>query len=285
MGNLRTSLALAVLGLAACGSNAAKTPDAAPPKPDAAPIDSPPPTPDSPPPPDAPAYDFSCLGQPLPTTAPATVSVSGTVEEVAISGVSPGINPLSGASLVACANGAADCMNANQLATATSDMTGAYTVGPITTNGAPVDAYVHLTHTGDRPTDEYPASPIAATLSGVPIITFQTTAFSELVTYLHITQDDANGNLTILVTDCAGTAIGDSANLTLSVQQNGADVPNTTVLDGGQLSSMAAGIYFVFNVPPGATAVSATYKGMNLLAHTVGAVAQETTATEIKPGP
>lgn len=285
MGNLRTSLALAVLGLAACGSKAAKTPDAAPPKPDAAPIDSPPPTPDAPPPPDAPAYDFTCLGQPLPTTAPDPVSVSGTVEEVSINGASPGINALAGATLVGCANGAADCMGSNQLATATSDMAGAYTVGPIASSGAPVDAYVHLTNMGDRPTDEYPPSPIAANLTGIPIITFQTTAFSELVSFLHITQDDANGNLTILVTDCAGTPIADSANLTLSVQQNGMDVPNTTVLDGGQLSSMAAGIYMVFNVPPGATAVGATYKGMNLLGHTVGAVAQETTATQIKPGP
>lgn len=289
MGNLRTSLALAVLalvvpGLAACGSKAAKTPDAAPPKPDA-PVDSTPPMPDAPPPPDAPSYDFSCLGKPLPTTASATVTVSGTAEEVAINGVSPGLNPLVGATLDACAAAGSDCMGTNQLATAMSGSGGAYSVGPITTNGTPVDAYVHVTATNDRPTDEYPSSPIAADLSGIPIITFSSSAFSALVQYLHITQSDANGNLGILVTDCANTPIGDSANLTLSVQQNGMDVPNTTVLDGGQFSSMAAGTYFVFNVPPGATAVSATYKGMTLLAHTVGVVAQTTTATQIKPGP
>lgn len=285
MGNLRTSLAIAVLGLAACGSKPSnKTPDAPPPQADA-PKPTPDAPPDSPPAPDAPSYDFSCLGQGLPTTAPATVTVAGTAEEIVQVNSFPSIQPLNGGTLDACKTGAPNCMGGNRLATATSDTTGAYSLGPITTGGTPVDAFVHVAPANDRPTDEYPSSPIAADLSGIPIIVFSNASFTFIVGAGGITQSASNGNLGILVTDCANKPISDSANLTLTVKQNGMDVTGTTVFNAGQYYSQAAGTYFVFNVPPGATEVGATYNGMALLAHTVGVVAQTTTATQVKPGP
>lgn len=282
MGKL--SLCLFTLGVAACGSDNKGTADAtvvvpqdakafmdAPPK---VFMDAPPPT-----------FDFTCEGNTAPTTVAATVTVSGVVTQIDIQGTTPSITTLDGATLDGCKAGAANCTGANQYGTeVTSAGGGAFSIGPITTGGASLDAFVTMTKTGDRDARVYPASPVVADLANVPVLTFTNMAFTELDMFLQLGQQAQNGTLAIYVTDCANTPISDSSKITLSVKQGGNAVPNTKTVDVGMLSSMAAGIFIVSNVPPGDTEIGATYLTHTLRAHTIGVIAATTSETVVRPG-
>ena len=273
MGKLRACLASALV-LAACGDSNKGQPDA-PVHIDAAidtPIDMPVDM--------GPTFDFSCMGNPAPTTADAMVTISGTATEVSIQGMAPSIAPLADAAVVACKG---DCLGQNRLATATSDMNGAFTLGPIATGGTPLPGYVNMTHANDRTVFAYPATPVTTNVVGVPVLTF-TPAVVQALALVGCTQSDANGMLGIVATDCAETRITDSTNIALSVKQNGTDVAGTTTIDAGQLSNMAAGLFIVCNVPPGTTNVGAAYRGTGMLAHDVEVTAGTTTETQVRPG-
>ena len=233
-------------------------------------------------PPDASQFDFSCFGQPLPTTASATVTIMGTARVVALVGTTPQISPLQGASISACKVGAATCTSTNRYGVTTSDAQGAFTIGPVTTNGTPVDAFLKVTATGDRPIQVFPPYPVVMDMSGIPAVTFDNGLIA-LLGAVGITQSAANGMIGIFVTDCAGMPL-DGA--TVSATQGGNAVG--TVVAGSQFSSMAQGAYFVFDVPPGATTVTATFGGMTFRTNPpqiVPSIAGTTTETQVRPGP
>jgi hypothetical protein len=234
---------------------------------------------------DAPSsgFDFSCTGNPAPTTAAANVTISGTVTEVSLNGTTPAINPLQGATVVACKG---NCAGPNKLATSTSDASGNFSDGPFATGGTPLAGYFRMTHTGDRTIYEYPAVPVTADATGVPILTFTPTIIQALALVPGgCTQNDATkGMLAVLTTDCQDQRITDSANVTLTIKQGGTVVSGTTVIDLGALSPMAAGVFLVCNVPAGVTNVAAKYMSTTLLAHDVNVTAATTTSTEIRPG-
>ena len=281
-------LAVALFGLAACGGGNG-TPDAAIVKIiDARPIDAPA-VPDSPPPPDARIYDFSCMGNPLPTTAADPITISGTTEEITMSG----LNPLAGVTVDTFKTG-----NATALNTVMSATGGAFMTGNLATGGVPLDGYVRAIVPGPGPSASlyrgtfiYPSAPLAATLAtALPVILIKPATFNSLQMFAGFTQDDtANGALILLVTDCANTPI-DGA--TITAKQGSTDVSGS-VFDLGALSSMAAGTFFVFNVPDGATDVGATYMGHTLRTHSIVAHKKDVTTlpngsltlTIIKPGP
>ena len=281
MGKL--SLSLFALGVAACGSDNKGTADAGKTFMDAKVfMDAPPKVfMDAPPP----MFDFTCENNTAPTTAAANITVSGVVTQIDIQGTTPSISTLDGATLDGCKTGAANCTGPNQYGTeVTSANGGTFAIGPFATGGVPVDAFVTMTKTGDRAARVYPASPVAADLPNMPVLTFTDTAFAALNQFLQLGQQAGNGTLAIYVTDCANTPISDSANITLSVKQGGNPVANTKTVDAGALSSMAAGIFIVSNVPPGDTEIGATYKTHTLRAHTIGVVAATTSETIVRPG-
>jgi hypothetical protein len=279
MGKL--SLTFVAVGVAACSSNNNNTVDAhivVPP--DTQPIDAPKVFLDAPPL----NYDFTCLGNAAPTTAAASITVSGIVTQVDLQGMTPSITPLDGATLDGCKAGAANCTAAgNHYGTeVTSAGGGLFSIGPFDTGTTPVDMYVSMTNTGDRPGRVYPAGPLAADLPNMPVLTFTTGAFAALGGLEG--QMAANGTIGLLIADCTNTPIADPTNVTLSIKQNGSPVAGTTTLDASSLSAMAAGLYVVFNVPPGDTEVGATYKGMTLRAHTVTVVQATDSETIVRPG-
>jgi hypothetical protein len=278
MGKL--SLTLIVVGTAACGSDNNNTVDAhiVPPI-DAQPIDAPKVFNDAPPV----NYDFTCLGNAAPTTAAAAITASGIVTQVDLQGMTPSIAPLDGATLDGCKSGAVNCTGPNHYgAQATSAGGGLFSIGPFDTGATPVDIYVNMTFTGDRPARVYPAGPLAADQPNIPVLTFTNSAFGGLS--VAFGQMAANGTVGLLVADCANTPIADAANVTLSIKQGGNAVAGTTTLDASTLSAMAAGLYIVFNVPPGETEVGATYKGMTLRAHTVTVLQATDSETIVRPG-
>jgi hypothetical protein len=282
MGNLKSCFIVATLALAACGSDKAK-PDAQVVLIDSRPIDT---APAIDAPPDAPAHDFSCLGQPLPTTGNATDTITVNAQVVDIQGTTPSIAPLNGGSvnLDMCRVGT-NCNGQDHLTgTGTTDATGTATLAGINANSIAINGFVKVTHTGDRDNYTYLPAPIGKD-QAMPVLTFTTTAFATANTFLQGGQQAQNGNLALAVTDCASVPISDTANVMLSVKQGGNAVTGTKTVDLGALQSQAAGTFIIFNVPPGATDVSATYMGMQLLTVPVNVTAGASTETVIRPGP
>jgi hypothetical protein len=280
MGNLRACFAVALLALAACGSDHGKA-DASitiqdSPMPDSKVfMDAPPPT-----------YDFTCMGNSAPTTATANITLGGTVQRVYLNGTQPGIMPDQGASVKACKAGAANCMAQNHVgSTATTDANGGFSIGPNATTMMPLDVFLDMTHTGSRPTMVYPPSPFTADQSMIPVLTFDPALITLLGNFGCAQNDATNGIVILAITECANAHIDDTPNTTLTIKQGGSDVSGTSVLDLGQLSAMAAGTYLVCNVPAdAATTVGATYSGKMLRSHDVKVVAGSSTATIVRPG-
>jgi hypothetical protein len=264
MGNLRACFAVAMLALAACGSNEAK-PDALIIIPDAAIdakvwMDAPPPT-----------ADLSCLNMAAPTTAPANITIAGSTSTLSMGG---------GSALASVAVDVFEVGNPTALASVTSNASGAFTTGNIPTGGEPINGYVRAVppppaNQGDdtyRSTYTYPGTVVATNLTGVPIVHVSTTTFGMLESFSGVDQDDSqNGALIVLALDCAGEAI-DGA--TVSVQQNNADVG--TIFDLGALVPQAAGTFFVFNVPDGEAQVKMSLNGMAFPTRTVSAYQAQT---------
>ena len=269
MGNLRACLLLATT---ACG-NGNHNPDAAVKIPDAAPdakvwLDAP-----------APSYDFSCAGATPPAVA-TMVSVNGTVQAVDLNGTTPSIVALANAKVDACKVGAPNCTSTNHFGSqATSAADGSYTIGPVTTGGSPVDAYLDAdpNMTGYRHIYVYPPAPIRADIPG-PVLTFTPTAFAGIQLFLGVNQSAANGMIAIGIVDCKGTGVNGA---TISTKQGGVEVGDKK--DAGTFNPMGGGFWLVFNVPPGDTEVSATYMSHTFAAHVVKSVANTTTETVVVP--
>ena len=278
MGSLRAALlASALASLAACGGDSPAAdaliivPDAAP---DARPIDAPP---------DAPSYNLTCSGQPFPTTAPATIVANGTTQEIS----GGGLSAIGTATVSTFKVGTAAAVN-----TVTSAANGNFTTGSLATGGVPFDGYIQGfkddAANAFRNTFVFPPAPFAADAPLVPVIMVRSSLFTAIGIGAGVTQNDTeNGALMLFVTDCANTPM---AGATVSAKQGGNNVG--TVFDLAVVSPMAAGIYVVFNVPPGDTDVSASYMGMTFPAHRVisfkngnGITTGATTLTIVRPGP
>jgi hypothetical protein len=278
MGTLRAALlAFALASLAACGGGDANPdaviviPDAPP---DARPIDGPP----------APTYNFSCLGQPFPTTAPAMITAAGTVQELTMQGLAA----VDAATVATFKVGTAAAVDS-----VASAADGSFTTGSLSTGGVPFDGYLHGAKADAmdafRDTFVFPPAPLAADAPVVPVLMLRAATFGLIATFgAGVNQNDANnGALMILVTDCASMPM---AGATLSAKQGGVDVG--TVYSLAALNPMAVGVYFIYNVPAGDTDVSASYMNMTFPSHRViafkngsGILNGATTLTIVRPGP
>jgi len=247
----------------ACGGGDSNKPDALIVIPDAA-IDAF--QPDSPP--DAQVFDFSCMGNTAPTTAPATVAISGTTSDINI--IAMALEPV--------ANAAVKAVNALDatIATDTSDAAGVWDMPAVPTGLVPIDGYVEASKDGHRTVRVYPPAPINTDIPQTPVLLFSNATFGQLVSFTGNTQAAGNGTVGLAVVDCANTPIGGA---TLSVKQNDVEVGMQQ-----DLSQLQQGAFLVFDVPPGETVVSATFMGMALRAHSVDVVAATTSTTLIRPG-
>ncbi len=276
MGNIRllASSLFALTSLVACGDDGgSNTPDALTII-DAAPVDQAPPI-DQPPPI---TYDLACATNTTPPAVAQTIAVSGTVNEVSMSGLSP----LAGAVVKACKG---DCTDANLLATATpnpTDDTGNFTTGQIATNGTAIDGYLLITKSTHWPTRIYPFAPLTGNLSGAPTAML-TQQVIDLLQFAGLDPQVAgNGIVAVVVTDCAATPTG-VGGATVSVTA-GATAVGDDPFDAGALDPAFAGVYFVTNVPPGDVVVKASYQGTNFLDNTATVVANGLTGAQMRPG-
>jgi len=276
MGNMRACIAVALLALAACGSDHSKV-DASIIIPDTAVdakvwMDAPPSM-----------YDLTCFGGTAPTTAADPITIAGSTQTLTQQGPEA-----VGMVLVEVFKTG----TVNPVATVTSDAAGAFITGNIATGGTPLDGFLRGAKATFRTSYLYPPSPATASLAGVPLLVVSNQAFTLLSTQLAmVTQDDTNnGALVVAVTDCS-TPPTPIDGATLKVQQSGTDVG--TIFDLGAIAAQAAGTFFVFNVPDGPTQLLVSFDGKDFPVRTVvahkkpnGMNAEGTmTVTAVRPGP
>lgn len=199
---------------------------------------------------------YECVGQAYPTTAPASITVSGTVSDF-ISG------PLAGAKVLAFKTGTAAAIDS-----ATTDAGGAFSMS-VSTGGTPLDGYLKATNTGYMDTYAFPSAPLPANAAiTVPMVT--STEFNLLATQAGATPVAGNGSLGIRPVDCTGAAVT-GATVTTS--------PSSSPYTDGQ------GDFFVFNAAPGNVDVGASFQSHTFHGHTIVAKADAVTITIIAPGP
>lgn len=277
MGKLNACFVVGVLALAAaCGDDggAATKMDAA--------VDAPPDAKifmDAPPP----MFDLTCIGNTTPpTTANANITLSGTAS-VADGDIIGGFDvtaadaTVKACDTVAC-NGSADGSDA------TDPATGAWSIGPIATGGAPLADYLEVTSTGVRTSFIYPGVPFTADQGMIPALMFG----PGIVTLLDNLCDTNGPMITLAVTDCADDPVTDTANIDVIVKQGGAVVANATIIDLSTIPMappQVAGLFLVCDIPANnVTNIGVQYNGMNFLAHDVKAVNGTTTGTLVRPG-
>jgi hypothetical protein len=214
-----------------------------------------------------PAAGFECLGQPLPTTAPALVNLTGQVRTYTNSAIS-------GAGVVAFRVG-----NATPLDSTTSNTPGQYSIG-ITTGGTPVDGYLRVTDGTHLPTYAYPAVPLATDITE-NVLMVSSTEFGVLAAAAGITPVAGKGFIGIVVKNCQGVAIAGakvSTNPAGEIRYSAAGIPSSTAT-----STDSTGVAFVANVTAGNVTIMATASGHTLRQHVVNATADAITLTEIQP--
>jgi hypothetical protein len=127
--------------------------------------------------PDAANYDLTCLNNAAPTTATATVQISGTAQEISLAG-GGSLVPSSGVSMQACK---LNCTGPNNLGTTgPTTSNGMYASSVVTTGGTPLDGYLIATKSNFRTNRIYPASPLTKNESGVPVIMLSDSQISML---------------------------------------------------------------------------------------------------------
>lgn len=212
---------------------------------------------------------FECLGQALPTTAPALVNVTGRITANVFSPTA-----LRGAYVFAFRTG-----DTTTLAADTSDTSGAYSLA-ITSGGTPVNGYVRVTDSTHLSTYAYPAVPLASdAVDNVLMVT--SSEFLLLASSAGVNPVPGDGFVGVVVKNCAGTPIA-GATVTSSpagtVRYNAGGVPSLSAT-----STASDGVAYIANVTAGNVTVQSNASGHTLRQHVVNARADAITLTEIQP--
>jgi hypothetical protein len=224
--------------------------------PDAAnPIDANPNAPDA-------GAPFACMGQPFPTTAPPTVTVSGVVAKLDTGGT------VAGATVAGYPNG-----STTPFVTTTTDANGNFSA-TINTGGLALNGYIKMTGSGVVDAYVYPEAPISMDAS-VAIETFT----APLTT---VGLDPTKAQLVLQVHDCNGVPL---AGAVFSLQPTGGQlvyIKNGTT-DPTATSTDSSGVAIVTNQPPGNATLNAVVNGTSLRQHVFPAVANAITTADIQP--
>jgi hypothetical protein len=258
MSRTRRGLASAALSLtvAACGGSSGD-----PAEPDASLADAHP--------------SFPCMTDPVPSTAPATIEVSGVANTVGLGGQQP----------IANATVRAFDAAGTEAGSATSAGDGSYAIA-LTTGGTPIDGYLQGSAQGQLDTFLYPPNPMFTDTDDASLLFLSSGTFNLLQGFAGVDQDASRGFVAALVIDCAGTPVAGATVTT--------DPPGTVIYaDSGNLpdvdatATSAGGVAFIFNVPVGRATIGATAEGAPFRAHPieVRATGNQITTTAIAPGP
>jgi hypothetical protein len=216
----------------------------------------------------APAEPPECLGDPLPETIDAEITISGLV------------TGWGGGGLEDATVEARDASDEGLLLSDTSDVTGAYALA-LDTGEAPLDAFLRVSAINRLDSYIYPPVPFIASVldADLPLITsgLRTTAANAA----EVTLEADTGLLYVLVIGCDGAPIPGATVTT--------DPPGELRYTEGGLPSVTAtatddtGGALIFNVPPGDVELDASINGFSLREHTFEVRADVMTISAIVP--
>src|SRR3989454_6193842 len=213
---------------------------------------------------------FECLGQALPTTAPALVNVTGMVTANVLSP-----QPVPHAFVYGFRTG-----DTTHLAGDTTDTPGRYSVA-ILTGGLPVNGYLAISDSGHHiDTYAYPAVPLAADVTE-NVLMVSSSEFSFLAAAAGISPVAGDGFIGLVVRNCQGTPIAGATVTSMpagTVRYNAGGAPSSSAT-----ATAADGVAYIANVAPGKVTGQSTASGQTLRQHTVNARANAITLTEIQP--
>lgn len=211
---------------------------------------------------------FACLNDSLPTTAPASITVSGQTEGNVLAP-----SALSGVEVIVSRTGT------DTLGVDTSSAPGRFSI-PIATGGTPVNGNLQLKKSGYLPTYAYPARPMAANDS-INVLMVTSGEFTALAAAAGITPQAGKGFIGLVVADCQGNTL---AGATVSTSPAGTLRYNVGGLPSAAATSTADdGVAYIVNVTAGNVTIMATAGGHTLRQHVVNARADAITLTQIQP--
>lgn len=199
---------------------------------------------------------YTCSSLAYPTTAPASISVSGVVQGFTAS-------PIDSAVVLAFRNGTVTPVDSTM-----TDSQGKFTLNA-STGGTPLDGYVKASKAGLIDTYAFPSAPLPGNAS-ITMTMVTSAQFSFLASGDGVTPVAGKGALAIRPVDCTETV-----------------VPTATVSTSPSASLYAdgSGDFFAFNLAPGSVQVNAQYQAHVFHSHSVTAIADAVTITIIAPGP
>jgi len=224
--------------------------------------------------PDAPPDAFGmldCAGQPLPTTAPDPLTLSGTTYEI----TSLGAKPLAAVMLSVFV---IDETTARE--TTTSDAQGNFSMsGP--TGGVANFGYVEAAATDHTTSYSFGATAAYMNVTNSQVAIVTTGAIGQLAEFAGVTQTPGNAVIQVEAIDCAGTPLPGATFTTtpagtIVYQKNGLPLGTASMTD-------TAGVGYVFDVPPGMVTIAAQVGTLTLRSHVVIAFADAPTFTAIQP--
>ncbi len=233
------------------------------------------PTPDSAPAPDATPSALDCVGAALPTVvANPPITVAGDVQEVTLSGA----GALTDETHIGLHNIVDDTVIVE------GDFTGTFSLVDPTNSATPLDAYIKATVSGHVDTYIFPGTALSENIDNAPLLMLSNSVFGFLPTFSGVPAIAGTGTFTTAVVDCNNDPIA-GAVLTISpdmgtVQYGDASgLPNTA----GGTETLAAGVVYIFNVPPGEYTISVDVGGTAMRSNTVKSFANGVSTIQIVP--
>jgi hypothetical protein len=239
------------------GTDAPPTADAPPGTPDSR-VDADPLAPDA-------APEFACLGQPIPTTAPASLTVSGDMQALGIGGSTP----IVGATVTSYIVG-----NATPVGTDVTGAGGAYSITISNPGSGPVDGYLVAPSPNNKTVYLFPPTLIYEDLPTAPLRTIPNSLYAAFLGLAGGSVAVGHGVVALVVADClnnplAGATVSSPGNT--QIRYNGANgLPSSTATE-----TAADGIAYILDVATGPVTVDAMYMGMDFREHAINAHAAD----------
>jgi hypothetical protein len=213
---------------------------------------------------------FGCEGAPLPTTAPATITISGTIIDDDL-GV-----PISGANLIVRSR-ITDAI----VTVTTSNAAGAFSFN-VSTGGIPADIYMNVIRSPAYIQSDFaPASPFAGDAT-VTVPMLSPSRLSALSAVGAGNQTSGKGYIRLVVEDCDGNPVAGATAMSVPaatpVRYNSGGSPNSSTT-----STDTDGIAHLFNATPGSVAVDASKSSIAFREHDVPVEGDIVTVTVVAP--
>jgi len=207
-----------------------------------------------------------------PPVVPQSIALSGVAAERSLSGETA----VEGVTMAAFASSA----ETTQLASATTDAAGMYTITVMTT-GAPLDGFIKATKSGYLDVYMYPASPFITDSTDASVNMMTATNRDFLSNLASGNQMAGKGLIGLQIRDAAGNPVTGATVSSTPASPAYRYTGSNGLPSGSATSTSADGVAFMFNMPAGPITISATKSGKTFKSHIVLARADKFTTTSI----